>query len=154
MPFVVNAAGHRVTDIGTKFKIRRDNGHIEVALLEGQARFDSADKRERPLSMRPGDVVVATSHSTALMRRSPRDLADSLNWRRGMIVFKHTSLEDAAGEFNRYNAKKLVVEGSDTARLTINGTFQTNDVAAFTDAAHAVFGVRVEERNGETVISR
>lgn len=152
--FVIEAAGHRITDIGTKFRVRKDNARLEVALLEGEVRFDSADGRVKPLSMKPGDVVIATAHSAAAMQQPKREIADSLGWRSGMIVFRHTTLAEAASEFNRYNAKKVVIDDASSAKLTINGTFQTGDIAAFADAAHAVFGLHVNTRNGETVISR
>ncbi len=152
--FVIEAAGHRITDIGTKFRVRKDNARLEVALLEGEVRFDSADGRVKPLSMKPGDVVIATAHSAAVMRQPRREIADSLGWRSGMIVFRHTTLAEAAAEFNRYNANKIVIADNASAKLTINGTFQTGDIAAFADAAHAVFGLHVNTRNGETVISR
>ncbi len=151
--FIIRAAGHRITDIGTKFRVRRDDARLEVALLEGEVRFDSADGRVKPVSMKAGDVVIATAHSAALMQQPKREIADALGWRNGMIVFRHTTLADAAEEFNRYNAKKVVIADPEAARLTINGSFQTGDVAAFADAAHAVFGLRVGSRNGETVIS-
>jgi len=152
--FVIEAAGHRITDIGTKFRVRKDDARLEVALLEGEVRFDSADGRVKPLSMKPGDVVIATAHSAAVMQQPKREIADSLGWRSGMIVFRHTTLAEAASEFNRYNAKKVVIDDASSAKLTINGTFQTGDIAAFADAAHAVFGLHVNTRNGETVISR
>jgi len=152
--FVIEAAGHRITDIGTKFRVRRDDARLEVALLEGEVRFDSSDSRVKPLSMKPGDVVIATAHSAAVMQQPKREIADSLGWRSGMIVFRHTTLGEAASEFNRYNAKKVVINDQSSAKLTINGTFQTGDIAAFADAAHSVFGLHVNTRNGETVISR
>ncbi len=151
--FIIEADGHRITDIGTKFRVRRDDARLEVALLEGEVRFDSADARVKPLSLKPGDMVVATAHSAAVMQQPKRDIADALGWRTGMIVFKHTTLAEAASEFNRYNAQKVVIADAASARLTINGTFQTNDVTAFADAAHAVFGLHINIRNGETVIS-
>lgn len=153
--FVVKAGDRRVTDVGTKFVVRRDGRDLEVAVVEGRARFDmpSAGSQVRSMSLAPGDVVVATANSTTLTRKPIRDLSSELGWRRGMLVFKHTTLAAAAAEFNRYNPEKIVVTDAAAARLTINGTFRTNDVAAFTDAAHAVFGLRVDIRNGEITIS-
>jgi transmembrane sensor len=152
--FIIKADGHRITDIGTKFRVRRDAARLEVSLLEGEVRFDSADGRVKSLSMKPGDVVIATAHSAAVMQQPKRDIADTLGWRAGMIVFKHTTLAEAAAEFNRYNTRKIVIADSEAAKLTINGTFQTGDIAAFSDAAHAVFGLHVVSRGNATVISR
>jgi transmembrane sensor len=152
--FVIKADGHRITDIGTKFRVRRDAARLEVSLLEGEVRFDSADGRVKPVTMKPGDVVIATAHSAAVMQQPRKEIADSLGWRSGMIVFRHTTLAEAASEFNRYNANKVIIADPASAKLTINGTFRTNDIAAFADATHAVFGLHVTTRNAETVISR
>jgi transmembrane sensor len=152
--FVIEAAGHRITDIGTKVRVRRDKARLEVALLEGEVRFESADGRVKPVSLKAGDVMIATAHSAVLMQPPKREIADALGWRNGMIIFRHATLADAAAEFNRYNTRKIVIADAAAARLTINGSFQTGDVAAFADAAHAVFGLHVATRNGETVISR
>ena len=71
-----------------------------------------------------------------------------------MLVFKHTTLADAAAEFNRYNREKLVIADPAAAKLTIDGTFPTNDVGAFTDAAQTIFGLQVKNHGDEIVISR
>lgn len=151
--FVIEANGHRITDIGTTFRVRREASRLEVALLDGEIRFDSADTRVKPVTMKPGDIIIATAHSAAVMQTPERDLKDQLGWRRGMIVFKHTTLAEAAAEFNRYNTHKIIIADAAAAKLTINGTFQTDDVTAFTDAAHAVFGLRITTENGQTAIT-
>jgi transmembrane sensor len=154
-PFVVMAGSGRVTDVGTRFFVRRDLSRLKVALVEGQAQFDSLNiPSETPKSLLPGDVVIATPTSTTLLRESSKNLSSELGWRKGVLVFEHTTLLDAAAEFNRYNSEKVVVADDASAHLTINGTFRTNDVEAFADAAHGVFGLRVETRNGEAIISR
>jgi transmembrane sensor len=154
-PFVVMAGSGRVTDIGTRFVVRRDPSRLKVALVEGQAQFDRLNvSSETPKSLLPGDVVIATPTSTTLLREPAKDLSSELGWRKGVLVFEHATLLDAATEFNRYNSEKIIVADAAAAHLTINGTFRTNDVDAFADAAHGVFGLRVETRNGEAIISR
>ena len=71
-----------------------------------------------------------------------------------MLIFRHTALTDAAAEFNRYNRERIVIGDQAAARLTIDGTFPAKDVRGFAEVAQAVFGLRVERRDGETVISR
>ncbi|HEV2561662.1 MAG TPA: FecR domain-containing protein [Rhizomicrobium sp.] len=153
--FVVVAGDHRVTDVGTQFFVRREKEHLEVALVEGRARFDMpvAQSQLHSMSLAAGDVVVASARRTTLKREPIEEISSELSWRRGVLVFKHATLGEAAAEFNRYNPEKIVVADAGAARLTLNGTFKTNDVAAFTDAAHAVFGLQVDVRNGQIVIS-
>ncbi len=151
-PFVVIAGGHKVTDLGTKFIVRRDAKQLEVSLVEGLARFDGPQNQRTILT--PGDVVVANAKSLSVTRKSATVLASDLGWRRGVLVFNHTTLAEAVGEFNRYNRTKLVVADPVAANRMIYGTFPTSGVDAFIRLSQAVFGLRIEKRGDETVISR
>ena len=155
-PFVVTVGDHQVVDLGTKFLIRNDPGRIEVSLFEGRARFDSAGALhgQAPRILTPGEIAVATADSLSVTRASGRNLTDALGWRRGVLVFYHASLSDAAAEFNRYNREPLIIGDADTSRLVVNGAFPTNGIGVFVQAAKDVFGVRVERRPDDIVISR
>jgi transmembrane sensor len=153
-PLVVMAAGHRVTDIGTKFLIRRDSDRLEVMLVEGRAGIDTPQGPAASRTLKPGDIVLATPNSVSFRTKSAQALSDELGWQHGVLVFHHTTLADAAAEFNRYNDRKLVIADKASARLTIVGTFRTNDLAGFVDVSQSIFGLRIEKRGNETVISR
>jgi transmembrane sensor len=155
-PFVVITAGHRITDLGTKFVVREAADSLEVTLVEGRARFESADTAIKPqlAFLSPGDVVVATATSMDVTRKSQKDLSAELGWRRGVLVFQHTTLAEAAAEFNRYNTQRLVIGDEKTASLQINGTFKNDDAASFAGTARAVFGLKVEKHGDEIVLSQ
>jgi len=153
-PFVVTAADGRVVDLGTKFTVRDGADHLEVALVEGRARFVSANREAKSAVLTPGDVVVATPDSMSVTKRSAQELADALGWRRGVLVFDHTTLADAAAELNRYNREKIVIADPDVRRRIIGATIPVNGVEAFTRVAEKIFGVHVEKSGGEIIISR
>jgi len=155
-PFYVMAGSHRITDLGTKFLVRRDSGKLEVALLEGRVRFGAADaKSKSPATLlKPQEMITATGSTMFVTRQSTAELAKELSWRRGLLVFRHTTLADAANEFNRYNRQKLLIADPAVAQLRIYGTFQTTNVKAFTDAARTIFGLHTEDDGDEIVISR
>jgi transmembrane sensor len=153
-PFVVNAGAQRIVDLGTKFTARRNGGQTEVSLLEGRAKIETVGNSARSAILSPGDVAVATADKVSVSGKSTQDLADQLGWQRGMLVFRHTPLAEAAAAFNRYNDRKIVVAGADIGRLTINGTFPTNATDLFSRAAKDAFGLHVEKQQGRTVISR
>ncbi|HEY5238923.1 MAG TPA: FecR domain-containing protein [Rhizomicrobium sp.] len=154
-PFVVNAGAHRITDLGTKFLVRRDADRLEVALTEGAARIDTSDGHAQPSKLlAPGDVVVATANSLSMTKKPSGDLANALSWRQGLLVFKYTALGEAADEFNRYNRRKLVVADASLAKRTIYGTFQSGNIDTFARVARDVLGLHVESRGDEIVISR
>jgi transmembrane sensor len=153
-PFVVAAAGYRVIDLGTKFVVLNDPGRLKVVLLEGRARLEPVDGNSRAKTLLPGDVAIATTDSVSVTRQNAQEMSKALGWRRGVLVFEHTSLADATSQLNRYNAQKLIVVDSDTAKLTVDGTFPINGVDQFASAAKTVFGVHVARRGNEIVISR
>ena len=155
-PFTVMIGHARITDLGTKFTVRRSQARLDVALIEGRAQFDNGaiGSDERSAVLKPGDVAIATTDTLAVARRSNENLKAALGWRRGVLVFENTELAAAAEEFNRYNRKKLIVADAHAARLKIGGTFPATNVDAFADAAQAILGLHVQTRNNEIVISR
>jgi len=155
-PFIVIAGDRYVTDLGTKFRIRRDSNRFEMALLEGRAQLETSDAQvpQKPIVLVPGDHAVATAGAISLTRLPARSLAQELAWRQGMIVFNNTALASVADEFNRYNSQKIVVADQAAGRSTIYGTFQTGNIMAFARLAHEVLGLHVERRGGDIVISR
>lgn len=153
-PFVVQATDGRVVDLGTKFLVRDHTDHLEVSLIEGRARFESPNAQRQSAILKPGDVVVATADTLSVTSRSARELSDALAWQRGVIVFDHTTLADAAAELNRYNAKKIVIADPDVRRRIIGATIPVNGVEAFTRVAREIFHVHVEKNGGEIIISR
>jgi transmembrane sensor len=154
-PFVVAASGHRLTDLGTKFLVRSGPDRFEVAVFEGKVEFESQDGRLRqPLFLGAGDVATGAENTIYVAKKPRRDLTAKLGWQRGVLIFDHTTLADAAAEFNRYNREKILIADSDAAQRMIGGTFPADDVGAFTRLAHEVFGLHVENHGTETVISR
>jgi transmembrane sensor len=152
-PFVVTAGVHRIVDIGTKFLVRMSPDSLNVALVEGSARLEGSNTQRTSL-LSPGDVAVATAYSTNITRKSAPELSEALAWQRGAVVFHNERLVDAVAELNRYGGPQLVVADADAAKLAINGTFLTNNAEEFAGITHELFGLRVERRNGNLVLSR
>ena len=155
-PFVVMAGDHRITDLGTKFLVRRDTAKLEVAVMQGRVKFDTPDMQTplRPALLTPGDVMTATASTVFVTHESARAAAKELSWRHGVLVFDRTTLADAASEFNRYNRGKLVIADPSVANMTIDGTFPATNVRLFARVVQDVLGLRVESRADESVILR
>ncbi len=154
-PFVVTAAGHRVTDLGTAFLMLLDNDHLTVLLTQGRARLEAKGPQStRAVLLSPGDTAVATQSSLSLHKSSGESVAQFLGWRRGLLLFDHATVAQAAAEFNRYNTRKLVIADAVAGRRTVTGTFQTNNIDDFTSLARDVLGLHIQRLGQETVISR
>jgi transmembrane sensor len=155
-PFVVTVDKHEVIDLGTKFLIRKDAGEVKVSLIEGRAELKSANSaiQQHSVVLTPGDVAVASAQSLSVVRKPEKVLHDELGWQRGVIVFNHTSLGEAAAEFNRYNATKIVIADETARKRVIGATLAAHDVDAFADVAREVFGLRIRKKPGEILITR
>lgn len=77
-----------------------------------------------------------------------------MSWRRGTLVFKYRTLADVASEFNRYNAKKIIIADEDVGKLMIFGTFRTQDVDLFTRVTQKALGLNVRDEGDQILISR
>ena len=155
-PLNVFVAGHRVTDLGTEFLVRDDANYLEVALLQGRARVENvkAPKSAPPVTLVPGDVALATTDAMSVTKMNTQDLQGELGWRRGVLVFYHTTLGDAVAELNRYNRQKITIADPSAMQMRINGTFPANNAELFGRVAQVVLKLHVENRGGEIVISR
>jgi transmembrane sensor len=156
-PFVLLASGHRVVDLGTKFLVREDGARLKVVVLEGSARLES----RRPLKgepksavLVPGDEAVATVRSLSVMHKSDRQLDAELGWQRGVLVFEHATLAEVAREYNRYNARKIVLGDTTAAARVITVTLPVNDVVGFARMARNFLGLHVDERQNRIVITQ
>jgi len=155
-PFVVIAAGHRVTDLGTAFLLRSTNSRVSLSLIEGRARIDSINPDMQPHSavLSPGQVAVATANSLSTSTKPAVELDNELGWRRGIVIFHHTTLDAAVAEFNRYGNEKLAVSDETVGALMLNGTFPTHDTQAFIRVAQQVLHLKVQKDGSRLVLSR
>jgi transmembrane sensor len=155
-PLTVFVDSRRITDLGTQFIIRREDDRLEVSVVEGRVSFDAADDAQGSKSLRlsQGDAVLASAAGLTVTRKSALQLSDELGWRRGVIVFKHTPLVEAAEQVSRYNAVKVTIAGESLGRLPIDGTLSATDPQEFLRLARVVFGLRTEKVAGSYVISR
>lgn len=157
-PFVVLTAGHRITDLGTKFSVRNraDGLGLKVALIEGAAEIDAAGAwvSDHRAVLKPGDVAIATARTLAVSHEPVRAIGEDLTWRQGLLVFRHTTLAEAVAEFNRYNDHKLSIADPEVGELRIAGTFQSRNTALFTEAIQELFKLRVSKSGEQTIISR
>jgi len=155
-PFVVTMGNRRITDLGTKFFVRQHSDDVEVGLIEGKARFDATipDMGKRSVVLRPGETLFATATSVSVKRAAAPQLANDLGWRRGVLIFRHTTLAEAASEFNRYNTAKLVIDDPSVAKLEIRGTFRTADVMRFARIAGKALDLRTASRGNDILISK
>lgn len=157
-PFTVEAAGRRVTALGTVFEVRLDPGRMKVVLVEGRVVVDRASASSEPLDpaptlLKPGQALVA--ELGVPQRVAAVDVGSELMWREGYVSLEDAPLATAAAEMSRYTATSIRVLDDETGRLRISGVFRTGDADRFTGLVRELLPVRVERlADGSVVIAR
>jgi len=154
IPFIVHAGSRKVTVLGTKFSVSRENGRVRVAVVEGKVRVSGPDGADfaAEATITPGDLLTADGDSTLVLQEATARVERSLAWREGMLQFDQTPLAAAAEEFNRYNGRKLVVVGQ-AGTIPIGGSFRASNADAFVRLLQDAYGLRVEHAGTEMRIS-
>jgi transmembrane sensor len=158
-PFVVHVGGKRVTAVGTKFSVRRDNDDIEVVVTEGQVRVDEGTGAsgsatpEGPVFLTPGAVAHASTAGVLVRRETVSEAERQLSWRAGILMFRDQTLAEAVAEFNRYNQRKIVIEDPKLADLRIEGNFRATNVDAFVRLLESGFAVRARTEDARVLLT-
>jgi transmembrane sensor len=152
-PFVVRAGDKRVIAVGTKFSVRREGDDIEIVVTEGKVRVeDGAAGRDSRVGgsadvfLTPGSIARADDAGVLVQRRTLPEAEEHLSWRTGWLMFRDLGLADAIAEFNRYSARKIVIQDPAIASLKIEGNFRATNVEAFVRLLESGFPVRAEVR--------
>lgn len=156
-PFVIDAGTRRVTVLGTRFSVRRDNdGKVSVVVVEGRVRVEPAGPAGPAAAtiLTRNDMELAEAGRTLVMHKSAAQIADELGWRDGKLVFDQMTLSQAAAQFNRYNRKQLVILDPEVGQIRIGGRFETGNVDAFARLLQQGFGLAVESHGDRIAISR
>jgi len=154
-PFVVYAANRRITDLGTKFSVFLNGDNVRVLVREGRVRVDMqpGSAGVGPVEAEAGHVVIAQGMETMVLAKPDHEIANDLSWRSGMLVFDQRPLAEVAEEFNRYNAKHIIVEGS-ARKIHIGGSFKADNVNIFVLLLHQGFGLSVNDQGDRIVVTR
>lgn len=153
-PFTVYAGNRRITDIGTKFSVFRNGDDVRVVVKEGRVKIEQTDQPQGlPLFAQAGHEIIAKGSETLLAAKPDQEISNDLSWRRGVLVFNQQTLADAAEQFNRYNRRHILVEGS-ARKIRIGGSFKADNVDVFVQLLHRGFGLSVNEQGDKIVVSR
>lgn len=130
---LVSAADVSITEAGTSFDVRMVDSDRVLVTVESGAVFLVSAHSSRTLVARNEQVLTHRDHPEVLHTDplTSQEVKDQLAWRTGELVFKNTTLAQAAQEFGRYNRKvKIEVFGAASA-VRIGGAFSANDPLTF-----------------------
>jgi len=153
-PFVVLAGNRRITDLGTKFSVRRDGDHVVVVVTEGEVRVEviGDEQASAPVVALRNMVVIARNNETLVALKQPQEINDAMLWRSGMLSFDQEPLASVAADINRYNVRQIEVVGP-ARDIRIGGSFRSDNIEGFTQLLRDGFGLKIVQTDDKIVIS-
>ena len=175
-PFIVASDGARVRAVGTQFDVYRKAEGTTVTVVEGRVSVTPEDVAQispvslaqsgtaqpelatglpasAPVLVSAGEQVVATPSKVSKPART--DVAAATAWTQRELVFDSTPLAEVAREFNRYNAKPLMVTDDRLKAFHVTGVFSSTDPASLLrflraqpeiEVAESESGIRIAHR--------
>lgn len=155
-PFVVHVEGYRATAVGTRFDVLRgSDAQLRVVVTRGLVRLQSMRNPAQAARMLPaGSIATVVGDNVLVQHLAVDEARERLSWRDGYAVFHRTPLAEAIGEFNRYNARKIVIADPALDALRVGGHFRLDNSGAFVRLMQAVFPVRAEQHGDRIVLVR
>lgn len=142
-PFVVQAGNIRVQAVGTQFDVYRKHLGTVITVVEGRVAVDGsaahsatswhADSSRNetqhlpiapPVYLSAGEQLTSSPDTARPPIRT--DVGAVTAWTQHKLVFDSATLAEVAEEFNRYSAKRLVVEETGAHPLRLSGVFATD----------------------------
>jgi transmembrane sensor len=126
-PFVVHAGSLSVRAVGTQFDVNRMASGTVVTVVEGRVTIGG---REGSLLSAGQQVTLSSNPTHPAKQVRPANLAAATAWTQRRLVFDASTLSEVAEEFNRYNAKPIVIDDAALDRFPISGSFSSTDSAS------------------------
>lgn len=151
-PFVVDAGAGKITVLGTRFQVDREDDGLAVTLVRGSVRIDSPE-HQLQVRLQP-DEQANWSASTGRWTQSKVDAQALTSWTRGFQVFNATPLAQAVAEINRYSQRKMRLADPALGKLELSGSFRLGDASGVANALPYVLPVNVRTEGNEIIVSR
>jgi transmembrane sensor len=124
----------------------RSSGNGEVGPAEGTA------QQESEMLLSAGEQAIITAQAT--VKQIQPDVSTATAWTRHQLVFRGTSLQQVADEFNRYNQRHLVIHDPQIGDLKVTGIFSSTDPASFIRFLEARADIVVTQEGDEILVAR
>lgn len=154
-PFVVKVGDLRVRDVGTTFNVRKSGKRIVVVVFKGEVDATrSSDGGVIRVLVKAGQQVTWGSDSSRPVV-APANLARTLEWEQGRLVYLNEPLSAVIADINRYTKKKTIIDDPTVSQLAFSGTVFTDATSVWIHALPRVFPVTLLfDAHGNRVLVR
>ncbi|MBM0106583.1 FecR domain-containing protein [Steroidobacter sp. S1-65] len=163
-PFVVTSGDFSVRAVGTVFDVDRKQSATTVTVLEGRVAVSSLAGTSPEISpvsaiqVAPPEIFVDAGEQlrtddSSSFQPAPANIAAATAWTRGSLVLSGSRLADVVEEFNRHNARQLVIGDPSLAEMRISGVYASTDPTLLLQFLREQPALRIEESEATVVIA-
>lgn len=177
-PFVVHAQGSAIRAVGTVFDVNRGQGGPIVTVVEGRvavsgpalrASRDAASagaalphessQAAPSLHVDSSEILLSAGEQLRLSTSAPPsprpvNVSAATAWTQHQLVFESTPLQEVIEQFNRYNARQIVIDDRALDSLRISGYYATPDPTSLLNFLRTESQIEVVESDDSIHITR
>ncbi len=148
-PFIVITEKMSVEALGTSFNVNSyDEDDNVITLVTGKVGVSTLDRLYTEI-LRPGQQAHVGSNPEILV--SSVELAEILEWTRGVLSFRETNFEDVIVSLERWYGVSISIKGSIPPLEAFSGRFENENLKNILDvmAYSSGFTYTIDEKNVE-----
>jgi transmembrane sensor len=154
-PFTVHGSNVVVRAVGTQFDVIQRANAATVTVIQGRVEVrQTAPGPDLPHVLVSAGEQVVVSASSGVQRPVLADVGNATSWTQKRLVFESEPLAQVVEDFNRHNARQLVLANAALGQLLVTGTFSSNQPDSFVRFLRSQPGVVVEDTGPQITIDR
>lgn len=149
-PFVIEAGGIQIKDIGTAFNVKAQPGSDSVTVSVSEGIVDITNGEQTVQLMANQSLVYVRSTNT--LGKTSNIPVNSAAYKTRIFRFKATTLEDVIATVNEVYGPIMILDNPKLANCNITVEFENQPPQTIVDIVTETLGLTYEKRNGQYVI--
>ncbi|MBA6234055.1 MULTISPECIES: FecR family protein [unclassified Colwellia] len=161
-PLSVIAGGKIIQAVGTAFNVEVRSDLVELIVTDGKVLVAQKDNKasdeieqmakrlpQNSMAISKGEKVdldTSGKIQEKITKVGPLEIAASLSWRQGNLIFRGESLAQAMAEISRYTDIKFeLADDESLQKIQVAGLFKTGDVTGLLDVLSRNFNISYQK---------
>lgn len=139
--------------LGTEFIVYSRNRGSKVVLNRGKVRLRSLkDDRQKPLAIRPGDVVTVDQQGLFQVQ-SQQPVAEHSAWKEHRFVFNRTPLRDIARQIHERFGVTVLIPDAELAAHQLSGNYPAQSADDLLQMMTRLLNLRLSHQKDTLILS-
>lgn len=147
-PFIVNAMGTKITDVGTSFSVYASNDALTISVADGLVDVQSAAQTTR---LKKGQLAIQKRGDNKFVVNAI-DIESISTWRDDILVFEDSELSIIIPELNRYFERPILISDQKVADLKFSGVLNISNQDIMLESMVSLMPIKSKLDNGKFIL--